>query len=87
VQARAGSEIRVSADSAAVFFASVSQANGAAFTGDGTRYFEGGLSVGDSPGRWRRRGNVVFGSANRYRAEIGGLRPAAASTTSRWVTG
>ncbi|MBT9490119.1 MAG: PEP-CTERM sorting domain-containing protein [Rubrivivax sp.] len=73
VQARAGSEIRVSADSAAVFFAAVSQANGAAFTGDGSFYFEGGLSVGDSPGAGGAEGNVVFGSANRYRAEIGGL--------------
>lgn len=73
VQARAGSEIRVSADSAAVFFGAVSQASGAAFTGDGTRYFEGGLSVGDSPGSGGAEGSVVFGSANVYRAEIGGL--------------
>jgi hypothetical protein len=73
VQARAGSEIRVSTDSVAVFFAAVSQASGAAFTGDGTRYFEGGLSVGDSPGAGGAEGSVVFGSTNLYRAEIGGL--------------
>jgi len=75
VQARAGSELRVSADSAAVFFASVSQASGAAFTGEGTSYFEGGLSVGNSPGSGGAQGSVVFGSGNLYRAEIGGLAP------------
>lgn len=73
VMAHAGSELRVSTDSAAVFFGTVSQANGAAFTGEGTRYFEGGLSVGDSPGAGGAEGSVVFGSGNLYRAEIGGL--------------
>jgi hypothetical protein len=73
VQACAGSEIRVSADSAAVYFAAVSQANGVAFTGSGAHYFEGGLSVGDSPGAGGAEGDVVFGQGNLYRAELGGL--------------
>jgi hypothetical protein len=85
VQARAGSELRVSADSAAVFFASVSQASGAAFTGEGTSYFEGGLSVGNSPGSGGAQGSVVFGSGNLYRAEIGGL--AAGSGFDHFVVG
>jgi len=85
VQARAGSELRVSADSAAVFFASVSQASGADFTGDGTSYFEGGLSVGNSPGSGGAQGSVVFGRGNLYRAEIGGL--AAGSGFDHFVVG
>lgn len=73
VRARGGSELRVAQGSAAVFFASVSQEAGAAFTGSGTFYFEGGLSIGNSPGLGGAEGDVVFGHDNLYRAEIGGL--------------
>ncbi len=73
LQARAGSELRVAAGSAAVFFGPVNQASGALFTGEGTRYFEGGLSLGGTPALGGSQGSVVFGSANLYRAEIGGL--------------
>lgn len=73
VTARAGSEIRVSEGSVAVFFGQVVQASGALFSGTGTRYFEGGLTVGDAPARGGAEGHVVLGSTSLYRAEIGGL--------------
>ena len=73
VQALAGSEIRVSNNALVVFSARVTQANGAAFAGAGSSYFEGELSIGNSPGAGGAEGNVFFGSGNLYRAEIGGL--------------
>jgi hypothetical protein len=85
VQAQAGSEIRVSAGSAAVFFGNVSQASGAAFNGTGSFHFEGGLSVGQSPGLGGAQGDVLFGSGNLYRAEIGGL--AGGTGYDRFVVG
>ena len=68
-----GGELRVSAGSTAVFFGSVQQRTGALFTGGGTKFYEGGLSVGASPGLGTDGGDVAFGSGNSYLAEIGGL--------------
>ncbi|MBL8279552.1 MAG: hypothetical protein JNL93_22995 [Pelomonas sp.] len=67
-----GSELRVSAGATALFFGTVQQRSGAQFTGTGTKFYEGGLSVGASPGLGRDEGSVVFGSSNLYLAEIGG---------------
>lgn len=72
LRAEEGSELRVSEASAAVFFESVSLATGAALTGTGTFYFEGGISVGDSPGAAKVDGDVVFGQRALFRTEIGG---------------
>lgn len=73
VESLAGSELRVSQGSTAVFFDQVRQRTGALFTGGGTKFYEGGLSIGDSPGFGRDAGSVAFGSASVYEAEIGGL--------------
>lgn len=72
---RAGSELRVSAGSVATFFGAVQQRSGAAFTGTGSKFFEGGLSIGASPGLASDAGSVSFGDANTYLAEIGGTAP------------
>lgn len=74
VEAKSGSELRVSAGSTALFFGQVLQRNGAAFTGSGTKFYEGGLSVGNSPGAANDEGSVNFGSGNLYLAEIGGTQ-------------
>ncbi|CAM8671798.1 PEP-CTERM protein-sorting domain [Comamonadaceae bacterium] len=74
VEAKAGSELRISAGSTALFFGQVLQRNGSAFTGTGTKFYEGGLSVGNSPGAATDEGSVNFGSGNLYLAEIGGTQ-------------
>lgn len=71
--ARAGSDTRVSEGSQAVFFDSVAQHGGASFSGGGRFLFEGGVSVGDSPGSGGVAGDAVLGDASLFRAEIGGL--------------
>jgi hypothetical protein len=68
-----GSELRVSGGSVATFFELVQQRSGASFTGTGTKRFEGGLSVGNSPGLGVDEGDVEFGEGNVYLAEIGGI--------------
>jgi len=73
VEVQAGAELRVSTGSSAVFFGPVLQRTGALFTGAGTKFYEGGLSVGASPGLGTDAGDVNFGAANVYLAEIGGL--------------
>ncbi len=70
---QSGSELRVSGGSVATFFELVQQRNGASFTGTGTKRFEGGLSVGNSPGLGMDEGDVEFGEGNVYLAEIGGI--------------
>jgi len=75
VDLQSGSELRVSGGSTAVFFGTVYQRAGALATGSGTTFFEGGFSVGNSPALAHIEGNVVFGSANLYTGEIGGLAP------------
>lgn len=72
---RAGSELRVSAGSVATFFGLVLQRSGASFTGTGGKFFEGGLSIGNSPGAGSDAGSVTFGDGNHYLAEIGGTAP------------
>jgi probable HAF family extracellular repeat protein len=69
----AGGELRVSTGSSAVFFGPVSQRTGAIFSGGGTKFYEGGLSVGASPGLGSDAGNVSFGTGNVFLAEIGGV--------------
>jgi len=72
VELQAGSELRTSAGATAVFFGAVAQRTGALLTGTGHKYFEGGFSVGNSPGLGEDAGNVAFGLGNVYLAEIGG---------------
>lgn len=66
-----GSELRVSAGATALFFGPVHQGTGALFSGTGTKYYEGGLSVGQSPGQVVDEGSVGFGAGNVFLAEIG----------------
>lgn len=73
VDVTAGSELRVSGGSTAVFFGPVYQRNNAVFSGTGTKVYEGGFSVGNSPGLGLDAGNVSFDAGNTYLAEIGGL--------------
>ena len=73
VEVQAGGELRVSEGATAVFFGAVVQRTGALFTGTGSKFYEGGLSVGASPGLGIDAGNVAFGSANVYLAELGGV--------------
>ncbi len=72
VELQAGSELRTSAGATAVFFGTVAQRSGALMTGTGHKYFEGGFSVGNSPGLGEDGGSVAFGLGNVYLAEIGG---------------
>lgn len=69
---QSGAELRVSTGSVATFFELVQQRSGAKFTGSGAKRFEGGLSVGASPGLGTDEGDVEFGESNSYLAEIGG---------------
>lgn len=73
VDVQSGAELRVSAGSTATFFERVQQRTGSNFTGEGNTNFEGGLSVGASPGLGTTQGNVTFGYENVYEAEIGGI--------------
>jgi hypothetical protein len=72
VDIQSGAELRISAGSSATFFGSVAQRTGSTFSGTGTKFYEGGLSVGASPGLGTDSGDVSFGSGNLYLAEIGG---------------
>lgn len=67
-----GAELRVSAGSLATFFGQVYQRTGSVFSGTGTKIYEGGLSVGASPGLGPDAGDVNFGSGSQYLVEIGG---------------
>lgn len=75
VEINSGAELRVSGGATAVFFGAVAQRSGALMTGTGHKYFEGGLSVGNSPGLGEDAGDVSFGAGNTYLAEIGGTAP------------
>jgi uncharacterized membrane protein len=70
-----GSELRVSAGATGTFLGLVRQRSGALFTGSGRKFYEGGLTIGDSPGLGIDEGDVEFGASNVYEAEIGGLVP------------
>lgn len=73
VDVQSGAELRVSTGSVATFFGLVQQRTGARFTGSGAKRFEGGVSVGASPGIGHDEGDVEFGDGNYYLAEIGGI--------------
>jgi len=73
VTLQSGSELRVGRDAGAVFFGQVVVRDGALLSGTGTSYYEGGLSLGDSPTLVANSGSASFGSENLYLAEIGGL--------------
>ncbi|CAN5318879.1 hypothetical protein BH11PSE9_BH11PSE9_19780 [soil metagenome] len=68
-----GAELRVSEGSVATFAAEVKQRTGADVNGDGKMLFEGGLSIGNSPGYGYIQGSVTFAGSNTYTAEIGGI--------------
>ena len=70
---QSGGELRVSGGSSAVFFGTVYQRSGSIFSGSGSKFYEGGLSIGASPGLGTDGGDVSFGSGNTYLEEIGGL--------------
>jgi len=72
VDVQSGGELRVSSGSAAVFFDQVLQRTGSVFSGTGAKFYEGGLSIGASPGLGTDEGDVSFGSGSTYLAEIGG---------------
>lgn len=72
VEVQTGGELRTSAGSTAVFFGQVSQRTGSLFTGVGTKFYEGGLHVGASPGFGVDGGDVNLGSANVFSLDIGG---------------
>lgn len=72
VDIQSGAELRVSLGSVATFFEAVQQRSGARFTGNGGKRYEGGLTVGASPGLGTDEGDVEFGEGNTYLAEIGG---------------
>jgi hypothetical protein len=72
VDVQSGGELRVSAGSAAVFFGQVFQRTGSIFNGTGTKFYEGGLAVGGSPGLGLDGGDVNFGAGNVFTVDIGG---------------
>jgi probable HAF family extracellular repeat protein len=72
VAVESGGELRVSDGSTGVFFGLVTQHTGSLFTSTGSKFYEGGLSVGASPGLGSHAGSVNFGTANTYTAEMGG---------------
>ena len=63
-------EIRVSNDCTAVFFGDVTGTG--SFTGSGTKYFEGDLRPGHSPGFFLLQGKTVLGPYSRLVLEVGG---------------
>lgn len=75
LEVKSGGELRVSAGSTAVFFGTVFQRTGSIFSGTGSKFYEGGLSIGGSPGLGTDAGSVAFGAGSLYEAEIGGLIP------------
>jgi hypothetical protein len=75
IDVAAGAELRISAGSVATFLGTVRQRTGALFSGSGTKFYEGGLTIGNSPGLGIDEGDVEFGASNVYEAEIGGLEP------------
>lgn len=80
VELEAGAELRVTEGSVATFAAEVKQRDGADVNGTGKMFFEGGLSVGDSPGFGHIQGSVTFAGSNTYTAEIGGIHACAPGT-------
>lgn len=73
VEVKGGAELRVSEGSVATFAAEVQQRTDSDINGDGKMYFEGGHSIGNSPGYGYIQGSVTYASSNIYTAEIGGI--------------
>jgi probable HAF family extracellular repeat protein len=73
VMLQSGSELRIARDASSVFFGQVVVRDGAMLSGTGTSYYEGGLSLGNSPALVSNSGSASFGTENLYLAEIGGL--------------
>jgi len=73
IDMRSGGELRISTGSTAVFFGQVLQRTGSTFSGGGTKFYEGGLSIGASPGLGIDEGDVSFGAGSLYLVEIGGI--------------
>jgi len=86
VEVKGGAELRVSEGSVATFAAEVKQRNGADVNGDGKMYFEGGLSIGNSPGYGYMQGSVTFAGSNTYTAEIGGVNACTAVSCAAGAT-
>jgi hypothetical protein len=72
VDIRSGGELKVSTGSTATFFGLVNQRTGSTFSGQGTKFYEGGLAVGASPGHGVDEGDVSLGGGNTYYEDIGG---------------
>jgi probable HAF family extracellular repeat protein len=72
VDVKSGGELRISAGSAVIFFGQVLQRTGALFTGTGTKFYEGGLTIGGSPGLALDGGDVNLGAGNVFIVDIGG---------------
>ena len=73
VSVDSGGELRVSNGSTGVFFGQVTQRTGTLFTGTGTKFYDGGMAIGASPGLGLDAGYVNFGVGNLYSAEIDGI--------------
>jgi hypothetical protein len=73
VDVKSGGELRVSTGSNAVFFGQVLQRTGSLFTGTGTKFYEGGLAIGGSPGLAMDTGDVNLGAGNVFTVDIGGI--------------
>ena len=71
LEVQAGGELRVAAGSQALFYGMVRQRNGALMSGTGTKFYEGGLAIGNSPGVAVDEGSISFGLSNVYEAELG----------------
>jgi PEP-CTERM motif len=85
IDVKTGGELRVSAGATAVFFGQVSQRTGALFTGSGTKFYEGGLAIGASPGLGLDSGDVNFGASSTYIVDIGGTTPCTAECATNEV--
>lgn len=74
VDVQSGGMLSVTSGASAAFFGLVRQHAGAVFAGVGFKSYEGGLSIGGSPGLGVDEGSVAFGGANVFFEEIGGAR-------------
>ena len=68
-----GAELRISELSNAVFFDHVDLRQGSILSGSGNAYFEGGLSIGNSPTRQEFSFGVTLGASSDLLLEIAGI--------------
>lgn len=71
-EVQSSAELRVSAGASAVFFDQVQLRDGALVTGTGQIFYEGSLSIGNSPARQVFSTNTAFGHASNVIVEFGG---------------